>query len=286
MSPYSFDVGTDDFAAQVIAASHRVPVVVDFWAAWCAPCRTLKPILEKLAEEFGGRFLLAKVDSDAHQELAVQFRVRGIPAVKVFVNGEQVDEFSGALPEAQVREFLQPWVPSLAEPFRLAAAEAAKQGDPTAAVALLQDALRADPGHEPSRFDLVERLFDQGQRDDAAQMLASFDHRTRDETRLAALQARLTLTTGQAVDMASLAARVQEQPEDLPARHDYAQALAAAGDYRAAMTQFLDLVKRDRRWQDEAGRKGLLNLFTLLAADERFDDLVREFRIALARTLN
>ncbi len=106
MSPYSVDVEADNFQQVVIEGSREVPVVVDFWAPWCGPCRVLKPLLEKLAQEYQGKFILAKVDSDRNQELATQFGVRGIPSVKAFIDGLQVDEFSGALPESEVRAFL------------------------------------------------------------------------------------------------------------------------------------------------------------------------------------
>ena len=124
MNPYSFDVDTADFQEKVIAASHHAPVLVDFWAEWCAPCRVLKPILENLAAEYGGRFVLAKLNADRNQELATRLGVRGIPSVKAFVNGELVDEFTGALPETQVRAFIDGLLPSPAEPLRVAAQEA------------------------------------------------------------------------------------------------------------------------------------------------------------------
>lgn len=287
MNPFSFDVGTADFQEKVIDASHRAPVLVDFWAEWCAPCRALKPILEKLAGEHGGRFLLAKIDSDRHQQLAARFGVRSIPSVKAFVNGEVVDEFAGALPEAQIREFLARVLPSPAEPLRVAAQEARARGDTEVAASLLADARELDPANQPVQLDLAELQIDMGQTDAAQALLDALAHRARDAARLAALQARLKLVAaGAGVVPATLAARIAANADDLDARLRLAHALALAHDYRPALEQLLAIVRRDRKWQDEAARKSMLDLFTLLGGDARYDDLVREFRIQLARTLN
>ena len=140
MSPFIFDVGVAGFQSKVLDASRHTPVLVDFWAEWCAPCHTLKPVLKRLADEYGGRFLLAKVDSDQNRELAARYGVRGIPSVKAFVNGEMADEFTGALPEAQIRAFIDGLLPSPAEPLRIAAQEARAKGEPEVAASLLVDA--------------------------------------------------------------------------------------------------------------------------------------------------
>jgi len=287
MHAFSTEVGSSDFQESVIAASHRVPVLVDFWAEWCAPCRILKPVLEKLAAEYGGRFCLAKVNSDRNPDLAARYAVRGIPSVKAFLDGAVVREFTGALPEAQVRAFIDDLLPSPAEPLRIAALEARARGDMEVACSLLSDALGLDPTHDAVRLDLADIRIDLGDLDAAQAILESTGPSMRFAPRVAALQARLKMAAcGRGADPAALAARIAANADDLDARLRLAHALAFARDYRPALEELLSIVKRDRNWQDQAARKAMLELFTLLGSDGQYDDLVREYRIALARTLN
>jgi putative thioredoxin len=289
MSDYAYNVGVADFEHKVLAASRSVPVIVDFWADWCQPCRILKPVLEKLANEYGGRFILAKVNSDENQELAVRYGVRGIPAVKAFVGGELVDEFTGALPEGQVREFIERLMPSPAEPLRQQAAEARHHGDHAAALGLLRQAVAIDAKSEAAQLDLAEMLLDAGQLDDARQALAAVAATAdpKRKHRAEALTARLQLAANaDGADLAELQRSLADNPSDLETRLQLGNALALAHDYRGACEHLLEIVRRDRQWNEEAGRKTLLALFNMLGADPRHDDLVREFRIALARTLN
>ena len=287
MNPFSLDIGTTDFQEKVIDASHRAPVLVDFWADWCAPCRALKPVLEKLAAEYGGRFVLAKLNSDRDPEIAARCGVRGIPNVKAFVAGKLVDEFTGALPEAQVRAFIDRLLPSPAEPLRIAAREARAHGDADVAASLLADARELDPANETVQLDLAEIHIEMNEGDAAQALLDALAHKARDTARVGALQARLKLTAaGGGADPALLAARIDASPDDLAARLQLAHALALAQDYRAALEQLLEIVRRDRKWQEEAARKTMLDLFALLGGNAQFDDLVREFRIRLSRTLN
>lgn len=268
-------------------AQRAEPVIIDFWAEWCAPCRILKPILEKLAAEYGGRFILAKLNSDQNQELAARYGVRGIPNVKAFVDGQMVDEFTGALPEAQIRAFIDGLLPSPAEPLRLAAREARARGDAEVACSLLTDALQLDPANETVLLDLAEIHIDTQRIEAARAILDALEHRAKETARLGALQARLKLVAaGAGADPAALAARIAAHAGDLDARLQLAHVLALAHDYRPALEQLLEIVRRDRQWQDQAARKTMLDLFTLLGGNAQYDDLVREFRIQLARTLN
>jgi|YNPNPStandDraft_1061719.scaffolds.fasta_scaffold102036_1 putative thioredoxin len=290
MSQYAIDVSVADFDEKVLAASRRVPVIVDFWAPWCQPCRILKPILEKLAAEYAGRFILAKVNSDENQELALRYGVRGIPAVKAFIGGELVDEFTGALPESQIREFLDPLIPSPAEPLRQEALALAAQGDLPAARQKLAEAIDLDPKNETAYLDFAQLSLDLGTPealDEAARLLETIADRVRDQDRAAALKARLEMTrAASGADIATLKSRLERDANDHEARLMLANALALRQDYAAALEHLLEIVRRDRKWNDEAGRKGMLKLFALLSAQPQYDDLVRSYRIALARTLN
>ncbi|MRR51255.1 MAG: tetratricopeptide repeat protein [Rhodocyclaceae bacterium] len=287
MSSHAYDVNLDDFEEKVLATSCRVPVLVDFWAEWCQPCRILKPMLEKLAAEYGGRFILAKVNSDHNQPLAQRYGVRGIPAVKAFINGHMVDEFTGALPEGQVRDFLDKLIPSPAEPLRLDALAARQQGNLTEARRLMAEALALDPQFEDARLDLAEMALEAQAFDDARQVLDTWNKPPRDTARLDALRARLAMAEKcHGVDTAALEAQLAADPTNLDARLALAHTQAFAGSYRPALENLLEIVRRDRKWNDEAGRKGLLELFTLLAHQPEHNDLLREFRAALSRTLN
>lgn len=287
MSAHAYDVSVADFDEKVLVASQQIPVLVDFWAPWCQPCRILKPLLEKLATEYGGKFILAKINSDENQELAQRYGVRGIPAVKAFVGGQLADEFTGALPEPQIREFLERLIPSPAEPMHREALALAAAGDLPAARKLLADAINLDPKNDVAYLDFVEMSIDANELDEAKELLDVIADRARDRSRVESLQARLQLAlAGSSVDVEALRTQLAADANRHEARLQLANALAVQQDYRGALENLIEIVRRDRKWNDEAARKAMLNLFTLLAAQPQYDDLVREFRIALARTLN
>ena len=282
------EIKDQDFDQEVLKSS--LPVLVDFWAPWCGPCRVLKPILEKLAAEYGGRFILAKVNSDENQELSARYGVRGIPAVKAFVGGQMADEFTGALPEGQVREFIDRLIPSPAEPLRQESLALAAAGDLAGARQKMVDAINLDPHNDTSYLDFIQLSLDLGSADalaEANELMNVVADRARDRARVESLQARLRMAgSAGSVDVAALQAQIAQDANAHEARLQLANALALQHDYRGALENLIEIVRRDRKWNEEAGRKGMLNLFTLLAAQPQYDDLVREFRIALARTLN
>ena len=283
MSTHSFDTTAARFEQDVLERSKTVPVLVDFWAPWCAPCRVLKPILEKLAVELEGRFALAKVNTDENPEIATRYGVRGIPNVKAFVDGELVDEFTGALPESGVRGFLEGLVPSESEKLRRAAAAALAKGDAPNAEAALREAIALDPANLDARVDFAALLLARDDYAGAEAQLAEVPDDTRDG-RAEAIAAKVALwKRGQSLpDLATLKARVDARPEDLETRLGYADRLAAEGQFRAALDELIEVVRRDRGEQRERARKSVLALFGL-AADQ--PDLVGEYRRKLAGVL-
>lgn len=284
MSTISFSATTDSFERDVVLASRERPVVVDFWAPWCAPCRALKPALEKLAQEYAGKFALAKLNTDEHPEIAQRFGVRGIPNVKAFVDGKVVDEFTGALPEGEVRAFLDALVPSPAETLRLAAVTDIAGGDFEAAERKLREALRLDPASPAVRVDLAELLVARPDYPAAEELVGALPEHPSDE-RLERLRAKLgTWRAAQSLPtLAALRARLSEHPGDLGTRLQLAERLVAEGDLFAAMEAYLEVIADDRGELRERARQGLLRAFNL-AADEA--DRVREYRQRLAALLN
>jgi len=284
MSQFSFDVSIEEFEAKVIQPSMQVPVVIDFWAPWCGPCQTLKPMLEKLAEEYAGRFLLAKVNSDENPELSQHFGVRSIPSVKVLFQGQLVDEFNGALPEGQIRAFLDRFaLPDAGGNLREEAAALVAAGQLDEALAKLSEASHAKPGDEGIRLDAIEVLMQLGRNDEAGQLLAA-DY-TQAADRANALRARLALAAG-AADTAGLEAKLATNPDDHATRLELARAYAGQNRFREALDNALEVVIRDRFFDEGAGRKALLQIFEALAGSEQHDDLVREFRRKLSAALN
>ena len=265
------EVTTATFEREVLAASAQVAVLVDFWAPWCAPCRALGPILEKLERDYAGRFRLAKVNSDENPDLSAAFGVRSIPAVIAFRNGRPVAQFVGAQPESQVRSFIDRLVPSPSELERLKGGEAA-----------LRKALELDPRNDAARLDLAELLIDAGRLGEPEALLDAVQDNAELDARRDALRAALGFARNPAASEASLREKLAANPDDLEARYSLAQRHAAARRYREAMDELLAIVRKDKNWRDGEARKLLVNLFTL-ASDE--PELVSTYRRQLATAL-
>ncbi len=283
MSTHSFDTATDSFETDVLKASERVPVLVDFWAPWCAPCRALKPVLEKLAGEYQGRFLLAKVNSDEHPKLSAQFGVRGIPNVKAFVDGKLADEFTGALPESGVRAFIDRLIPTPGEKLRRAARTLVAQGDFDEAERQLHGALALEPENTAIRLDLVELLLAKNSHAQAEALIAPIPERERDE-RADKLYSVLALwKRSQSLPaQAELEARLAADPDDLPARLALGERLLADKRYEPALAALLAVVRGDKGALRTSARKLMVEVFNL-AEDQ--PDLVSAYRKLLAGAL-
>ena len=272
------DITLQNFEAELIVASQQRPVLLDIWAPWCGPCRTLGPLLEKLETAYAGRFTLAKLNSDEVPEIASQlsqmFGVRSIPFCVMFAGGQPVDGFVGAIPEAQIREFLDKHVPpgeELEAEADVAEAEALMAGgDLEAALAKLAHAVQTDPANEAARFDYVKALLELGLVEDARAAFAPVAAKAADtltpSPRLAALATWLTAFDAAAgADPAALQAAIAANKRDFDARFTLAQHHLAAQRFTEAMDELLEIIMRDKAWNGEAARKAYVAILELLA---------------------
>ena len=279
------EVTTASFELDVLQASGEVPVLVDFWAPWCAPCRALKPVLEKLAREYGGRFLLAKVNTDEQPEIAQRYGIRGIPDVKAFVGGKVVAEFTGAIPERAARAFIDKLLPTPGEKLRQSAQQAVQQGEFENAESRLREALAVEPGHVEARLDLAQLLVARQSFEDADAVLAELTPGDGGE-RAADLRRRIELwrRARELPPLLELRQALERAPDDLETRLRLAERHAADGDNEAALEQLLSVVRADRgEWRGRA-RTMMVDLFRIAPAEQA--DLVARYRRLLAAELN
>jgi putative thioredoxin len=277
MLPSVIDVGEADFDQKVIQASQDVPVVVDFWAGWCRPCLVLSPTLERLAQEYGGRFVLAKVDVDANPDLSAAFAVQSIPTVKAFIGGQVVAEFIGAQPEDVVRRFVDDLLPTRADELALEAGQVRESGDLLQAENLYREALAADQDHQPAKLGLAALLAMRGEDEAARRLLAELPPTEGVRQLDAALELRAA--SGAEVDREGL--RIRAEAGDREAELSLAVAEAATGDHRGALERSLRLVAMGGEERDRA-RDLMIRIFEALGDDH---PLTREFRPRLASAL-
>ena len=268
------DVTIENFEAEVVAASSNVPVLVDFWAPWCGPCKSLGPVLEKLEVAYEGRFKLVKIDSDQEQQLAGMFGIRSIPTCVLLMNGQPVDGFMGALPEGQVREFLDKHVPTAdvleAQAEEELALDALAGGDTTTALEKLQHAVVTDPSNDDARFDYVKLLLQLGREDDAKVAFAPVIAKAAGSRRLGALKAWMD-----AIDFVALSAygesaeaefdaKIAANKRDFDTRYARARWLMAGQRWTDAMDELLEILMRDKAWGEEAARKTYVGILDII----------------------
>ncbi|MBF0424284.1 MAG: co-chaperone YbbN [Magnetococcales bacterium] len=280
-SKWIVEIDENSFAAVVLEGSYDTPMLVDFWAPWCGPCRTLGPLLEKLANAYNGRFVLAKVNSDHAPRLSKEYGVQGIPAVLLVIEGQVVDRFTGALPESAVRKFLDKSLPSPAEKLAAQGIELARRGDLEGAQAHFHAALEKDPKHINAILGMVQVLMAVGHTDEARTILGNLTPQDAERPEAKAILARLTFRDD-GIDLDRLLKKVETDPSDLSARLDLGRALVASQHYEPGMDQFLEVIRRDRSFQEEAGRKALLQVFDMLGTTH---PLVRAYRSRLSSIL-
>jgi putative thioredoxin len=283
-SPHIKDSGIESFAADVLEQSRSVPVIVDFWAPWCGPCKTLGPALEAAVEAAQGAVKLVKVNIDENPEIAQQLRIQSIPTVFAFKNGQPVDGFMGAIPESQIKAFVAQLAggggpghdhgedghdhhhggPEHTAEVLAVAADALAAGDIAMAAQAYGHVLQDEPGHPAAVAGLARAYLQGGDVERATQTLQMVRPDGAQDEAIRAVQAELKLKQAPAPEtseIAALRAKVEADPKDHQARYDLAMALDAGGMRDGAVEQLLELVKRDRKWNEEAARKQLVILF-------------------------
>ncbi|RYZ74529.1 MAG: thioredoxin [Lysobacteraceae bacterium] len=282
--PHVFDATTETFEAEVLQKSMQTPVLVDFWATWCGPCKTLGPILEKLAGEYHGSFQLAKVDVDKEQEIAAAFQIRSVPTVFLVKGGQIVDGFPGAVPEGQLREFLkqhgiEPGIPAAEEPV----AEEAAPLDPHAQVMSLRKAIEAEPDKAELQLDLALALLKTGAAHEAEGLLDALPANLATDDRAVRGRARLQFAAllKDAPPVEVLEAAIAANPDDLRARHLLGAQRLVGGQAEAALEQFMEMLRRNRGYEDGLPKKVLIDAFRVVE-DE---DLVGQYRRKMSSLL-
>jgi putative thioredoxin len=283
-SPYVITVTAANFESVVIDGSFDRPVLVDFWADWCAPCRTLMPMLARLAEAYAGKFILAKINTEEEQALAAHFGIRSLPTVQLFKSGQPVDQFMGALPEAQVREFLDRHIPRASDGLLAQAQGLIASGDLDRAAALIARARQDDPANARIALAEVQLTAAQGDLAGASALLERLPIELAQDPEVVALrgQLRFAEAVAGAPSAAALAARLAADPKDSEARYQLAALRVTEGDFDTALDMLLDLLKRDRGYGEDAARKAMLAVFDLLGPE---DPRVGRYRARLMAVL-
>lgn len=266
------------FDLDVLQRSREVPIVVDFWAPWCGPCRALGPLLERLAEEYAGRFVLVKANTDELPEAAAAFQVQSIPAVFGVIDGQLADFFNGALPEPQIRS----WLDRLLQSQALKQAAGLEENQPGEAAATYRRVLEDQPNEAQASIGLARCLIQLQEFAEAQQIVAKLEERGFLEPEAERVKAALEMQAKGGIDVDASRRAAQAAPDDLPAQLAYAEALAGDHQYQAALELALSLVQRDRSGVGEAARQLMVDIFRVLPADS---ELVSQYRRQLSMAL-
>ncbi|HWP94182.1 MAG TPA: thioredoxin [Gammaproteobacteria bacterium] len=279
--PFVFDVGRDTFDTAVLAASREVPVLTDFWAPWCGPCRMLAPVLDALAERHAGKLLVAKINTDVELELAERWGVRSLPTVKIFRNGEAVDGFVGLLPPAAIQEIVERHIERESDVVLKLAREAMAAGDAERARELLEEASVMDPQNHAVKIALANTHVALGNLDVAQRILDRLPADVQTDAAVKSLRARIELSwaVAQAPSTAVLRDTVAARPDDLTARYQLGVREVLEGHPEEGLEQMFEVMRRNRRFGDDLGRRGLLAAFELLGHDH---ELVGRYRRKMA----
>jgi putative thioredoxin len=267
-----------NFVSEVIERSAEVPVLVDFWAPWCGPCRTLGPVLERLAREHGGAFVVAKVNTDEHQAVAAQLGIRGIPDVRLVIGGKVKGGFVGAQPESKVRAFLQEHLPSESADLIDQGLKLLAAGDTAGARAALEQVVAREPRNKAAhlalaRVALASRDFEAVSRHAQGIEAGSKEREAAAYVEQAAVLVQQADALG---DQAAMEGRLAREPGDVEAHFALGCHLMAAHQYRDALASFLQVAERDRKWRDEAARKAMLTVFGLIGVRDPLSDEYRK----------
>jgi putative thioredoxin len=272
------DVTTSDFQQEVLLASRDVPVLVDFWAEWCGPCKTLSPLLERLTDEADGAFELAKVDVDANQELSTQFLIQSIPTIVAIKNGREVDRFTGALPEASIRTFIEGILPTELDRMVDEARTALITGDTAGAEHMLRQVLELQSDHQEAGTSLAALMIDRGDIEEGLIILGKLAP----DADVEKLQAAARLRQSAGDDISALEAAASEHPDDDTAQMNLARALAGHSEFEPALDKLLAVVYRKTENREDA-RQAMVDIFEVLGNDH---PLTTTYRRQLATALN